>query len=205
MPASAEPLDGVCTACGVHRTGAMKTKSERAMVGLFERAVDARATIEDLRSAHFSDAKIGILVHDKDGDPEVKSFRKLEGNEAAFGAGLGALAGASGGTMWAIGISAGFLPAIGPVLAGGLLVAIAASAATGAAAGVLVGALGGLGIGDADSAFYDAEFRKGHTIIVVDAGERGQLVESIMGAHGVLKRQVVTTETLAQQLEERHI
>ena len=136
----------------------MGTKQERVMVGVFENAGDARRAIEDLRDAKFSDKKIGVLTHDKDGDPEVKSFKDLEGNKAGAGAAIGASVGAGGGALWALGIAAGILPAIGPVIAGGLLAAIAASAASGAAAGVLVGTLTGLGVSDEEAAYYDDEF-----------------------------------------------
>ena len=182
----------------------MGTKRERVMIGVFESAGDARRAIEDLRDANFSDRQIGVLTHDKAGDPEVKSFRDLEGNRAAAGAAVGAAAGAGGGALWALGIAAGVLPAIGPVIAGGLLVALAASAASGAAAGVLVGALVGLGVTDEEAAYYDAEFRKGHTILVIEPDHRAQLVQSILFAHNARNRQVVTTGTLAEQIDQRH-
>ncbi len=182
----------------------MATKSEQVMIGVFHAAGDARRTIEDLRDAQFSDRKIGVLTHDKAGDPEVKSFKSLEGNQAGTGAAVGAAAGAGGGVLWALAIAAGILPAIGPVIAGGLLAAIAVTAAGGAAAGALVGTLVGLGISDEEAAYYDAEFRKGHTILVVQPGDRAQLVQTIMTAHNVENRQLVTQGTLAQQIAERH-
>ncbi len=183
----------------------MGTKSERVMIGVFQSAGDARRTIEDLRNANFSDRKIGVLTHDKEGDPEVKSFRSLEGNQAVAGAAVGAAAGAGGGALWALGIAAGFLPAIGPVIAGGLLIALAASAATGAAAGVLVGALVGLGVSDEEAAYYDAEFRKGHTILVVQPDDRSQLVRTILSAHNARNRETITSGTLAEQIDQRHL
>lgn len=181
----------------------MGTKRERVMIGVFRAAGDARRTIEDLRDANFSDRKIGVLTHDKEGDPEVKSFRSLEGNRAGTGAAVGAAAGAGGGALWALGIAAGVLPAIGPVIAGGMLVALAASAASGAAAGILVGALVGLGVSDEEAAYYDAEFRKGHTILVVEPEHRAQLVQTIFFAHNAQNRQMVTSGTLAEQIDRR--
>ena len=148
----------------------MKTK-EKLVVGVFHNAGDARRAIDDLRDAKFSDRKIGLLTHDKDGDPDVKSFKDLEGNKAGAGAAIGAAAGAGGGALWALGIAAGMLPAIGPVIGGGILAAVAASAASGAAAGVVGGALIGLGVSDEEAAYYDDEFKKGRTIVVVQ-GDR---------------------------------
>jgi alanine dehydrogenase len=158
----------------------MGTKQERVMIGVFHTAGDARRAIEDLRDAKFSDKKIGVLTHDKDGDPEVKSFKDLEGNKAATGAAVGAAAGAGGGALWALGIAAGILPAIGPVIAGGILAAVAASAASGAAAGVLVGALTGLGVSDEEAAYYDDEFKKGRTIVVVQTDDRADVAYQIL-------------------------
>ncbi len=160
----------------------MGTKQDKLMIGVFHTAGDARRAIEDLRDAGFSDKKIGLLTHDKDGDPEVKSFRDLEGNKASSGAAIGAAAGAGGGVLWALGIAVGILPAIGPVIAGGILAAVAASAAGGAAAGVLVGTLIGLGVSDEEAAYYDDEFKKGRTIVVVQGDDRTGLAYTLLNA-----------------------
>jgi len=174
----------------------MGTKQEKVMVGVFHNNTDARHAIEALRDAQFSDKKIGLLSHDKDGDPEVKSFKDLEGNKAGKGAAVGAAAGAGGGALWALGIAAGILPAIGPVIAGGILMAIAASAASGAAAGVLVGALTGLGISDEESAYYDDEFKKGRTIVVVQTDDRSADAYRILTSNNSQNLHMVAPQTL---------
>ncbi len=148
----------------------MAMPRKRVMVGTFESPGDARRAIEDLLDARFSDRDIGVLTH------------------------------AGGGALWALGIAAGFLPAIGPVLAGGLLVALAASTASGAATGLLVGSLLGLGVPDVEAAFYEEAFRKGHTIVVVQGDERTQLAQTILAAHHAHGRRV-TPDTLAEQIE----
>lgn len=174
----------------------MGTKQEKVMVGVFHNNIDARHAIEALRDAQFSDKKIGLLSHDKDGDPEVKSFKDLEGNKAGKGAAVGAAAGAGGGALWALGIAAGILPAIGPVIAGGILMAIAASAASGAAAGVLVGALTGLGVSDEESAYYDDEFKKGRTIVVVQTEDRSADAYRILTSNNSQNPHMVAPEML---------
>ncbi len=150
----------------------MGTKQERVMIGVFNSVGDAHRAIDQLRDAKFADKKVGVLGHDKDGDPDVKSFKDMHGNKAGTGAAVGAAAGAGGGALWALGIAAGILPAIGPVIAGGILAAIAASAASGAAAGVVIGALTGLGVSDDEAKFYDEQFTSGRTVVVVQAGDR---------------------------------
>lgn len=177
----------------------MGSKHEKVMIGVFHNNTDARNAIHALRDAKFSDKKIGLLTHDKDGDPEVKSFKDLEGNNAGKGAAVGAAAGAGGGALWALGIAAGILPAIGPVIAGGILAAVAASAASGAAAGVLVGALTGLGVSDEESAYYDDEFKKGRTIVVVQGDDRVSEAYQILTRNNSQNPHMVAPETLKGQ------
>lgn len=181
----------------------MTKRTSDVLVGIFDSPANARAAIEDLRSAQFSDRKIGVLTHDRDGDPDIKSLKAMEGTRAEAGAVVGAGVGAGGGALWAIGIAAGVLPAIGPVVAGGLLAAIAASVATGAAAGAVVGGLAGLGISDEKAAYYDEEFRKGRTIVVVQPDERTALATTILRGHNARSSYVHKTEDLAQQVDRR--
>ena len=56
---------------------------------------------------------------------------------------------------------AGFLPAIGPVVAGGIFASILASAAGGAAVAGIAGALIGLGIPEHEAAYYEGEVKSG--------------------------------------------
>ncbi len=178
----------------------MRSDRERATIGVFTTPGDARRAIEDLRQAGFADERIGILTHDKEGDPDVRSLRDLAGNRAGMGAAVGVAAGAGGGALWALGIAVGILPAIGPVIAGGLLAAIALSAASGAAAAGIVGALVGLGVSDQDAAHYEREFKEGRTILVLQGDERGALARTILMAHHAQEREV-STETLAARIE----
>ena len=175
----------------------MATRYERVVIGTFANAGDARRAIEQLRAARFSDKKIGLLTHDKDGDPDVKQFKDLEGNKAGTGAAIGAATGAGGGALWALGIAAGLLPAIGPVVAGGLLGAVLASAATGAAAGGLVGALTGLGVSDEEAAYYDEEFKKGRTIVVVQTDDRIDEAYDIMRQNLSFERQITDRDRMS--------
>ena len=58
---------------------------------------------------------------------------------------------------------------------------------------------------DSQAAYYDAEFRKGHTILVVQPGDRAQLVQTILAAHNARSREFITSGTLADQIEQRHL
>lgn len=181
----------------------MATKRENVTVGLFATSGTAKQAIHDLRDAGFSDRDIGVVTRNREGEPEVTSFRELEGNRAKAGAVAGAAAGVGGGALWALGIAAGILPAIGPVIAGGLLAAIAASAAAAGGAGAVVGALVGLGITNEEAAYYDEEFRKGRTILVVRGDSRRNLVQTILRGNGAEEPRALTEHSLADQVVNR--
>jgi hypothetical protein len=180
----------------------MASEQGRVVVGLFASAEDARAAIQDLRNASFSERSIGLLTHGGDGDVEVTDFKELEGNRAPAGAAIGAAAGAGGGALWALGVAAGVLPAIGPVIAGGALVAVLASAAAGAGAGTIVGTLVGLGVSDEEAAYYDDVFRKGGTVVVVHDDARLDLAQTILGAHSAEVRHVITKTRLGEKIAD---
>lgn len=173
----------------------MGTKPEKVMIGVFNSAGEARSAIDDLRVAGFPAGKIGLLTRDRDGDADVKWF-KDQGEKVEVGAAVGAAAGAGGAALWALGVAAGVLPAIGPVIAGGVLAALAASAMGGAAAGAVVGALAGLGVGKGEAEYYDEEFRKGRTIVVVKSDERASEAYRILVARNSINPHLVAPESL---------
>lgn len=142
----------------------MVTSVQSNVVCAFEDRQQALRALDALRRAGFREDQIGILARDPVGVGEE--------THAEEGALTGAVAGAGIGGLWAIGIAAGFLPAIGPVIAGGLLASILASAAGTAVVGGLVGALLGLGIPEEEANYFDTEFRAGRTIVTVRAEDR---------------------------------
>jgi hypothetical protein len=152
-------------------------------VGVFDDRADAQRAVNELRRMGFSDDRIGVAYQD-----EAEGTRATpashEESKAGTGAAAGAAAGAGVGALWGIGIAAGMLPAIGPVIAGGTLAAVLASAATGAAATGLAGALIGLGIPDEDAEYYEEEFKRGRTIVSVDAGMSYDEVMDVLRRYG---------------------
>ena len=85
------------------------------------------------------------------------------GNRSCIGAAVGGV----GGLLTGLGLLA--IPGVGPVVAGGWLVATAAGAVTGAvvggAAGGLVGSLTGAGVPEHDANFYAEGVRRGGTLV----------------------------------------
>lgn len=136
-------------------------------VAVFHSHAEAQKAVRDLKAAGFTDEQIGIAAKDFDGTYQEQT----EGNMAAEGATAGAIGGLGAGALWGLGIVAGVLPAVGPVIAGGALAAIAASAAGTATAGGLIGALIGLGIPEEEAEYYESEFNRGRTVVTVKSGE----------------------------------
>lgn len=162
----------------------MLTIVEQAtVVGVFTNRADAQRAVKELKRAGFRDEEIGIAT--RDGPPSSGPSGLSDGDRVAAAATAGAIAGGAGGALWGIGIAAGLLPGLGPVIAGGTLAAILASAATGAAAAGLAGALIGLGLSEEEAEHYQTEFNAGRTIVTVHAtGERFLEAQDILNRTG---------------------
>ncbi len=160
----------------------MPATANATIVGVFTNQGEAQEAIRELKRRGMREEQIGVISrYDQRG---VTSDPDAEGTLAAEGAAVGAAAGAGVGTLWAIGIAAGALPAIGPVIAGGTLAAVAASAAGGAITAGLIGALVGIGIPESDARFYEGEVKSGRTLVTVRAPARPAEVAEILRAHG---------------------
>ncbi|NNJ24937.1 general stress protein [Alienimonas chondri] len=148
-------------------TTATPTRTAReTVVGVFHSHAEAQKAVRDLKAAGFSDDQIGVASRDQEGTFAEQNEETM----AEEGAVAGAATGLGAGALWGLGIVAGALPAVGPVIAGGALAAVAASAAGTAAAGGLIGALVGWGIPEEEANYYHSEFESGRTIVTVKCG-----------------------------------
>ena len=136
------------------------------VVGVFHSHTEAQKAVRDLKAAGFNEEQIGIASRDQEGTFAEQNEETM----AEEGAVAGAATGLGAGALWGLGIVAGALPAVGPVIAGGALAAVAASAAGTAAAGGLIGALVGWGIPEEEANYYHSEFENGRTIVTVKCG-----------------------------------
>lgn len=174
----------------------MAKNNRSTVVGVFRDPSHAQQAVRDLKQAGFSDEQLGVVSHDKTSEPAKKGTKKKgaagRGEHAAEGAVAGLAAGVGVGALWALGIAAGFLPVIGPVVAGGILVSVLASAAGGAAVAGLFGALVGLGIPEEEAKYYEAEFHSGHTIVTVNAPGRSHEAWVILDSHGAYNRETAS-------------
>lgn len=160
----------------------MSVGTHTTLVGVFTNQSDAQAAIRDLKRMGVRDDQIGVVSPHttKVGDTPAEGGD----NMMAEGAAVGAATGAGVGALWALGIAAGALPAIGPVVAGGLLASVLASAAGGAATAGLIGALIGLGVSEDDATFYEGEVKSGRTLVTVRDAERSSEVAGVLRNHG---------------------
>jgi len=160
-------------------------------VGVFSDNTRAQEAVRALKQAGFRDDQIGVVGRNDTATTTTDS----SGSRVAEGAGIGAATGAGVGALWALGIAVGMLPAIGPVIAGGLLASVLASAAGGAAVAGIVGALIGLGIPEEEAHYYEAEFKQGRTLVTVKAEGRATEAWTILERYGAYRRDTASMAT----------
>lgn len=165
----------------------MLNSGTSTVIGVFEDTSDAIQAVRALRDAGFEDARIGIVSKDvqttreKFGLSDDPTHSKWEQGTA-----IGAAAGGATGLGLGMAVAAGLMPPLGPILAGGTLLALLASAGTGAAVGTVVGGLAGLGVSEEDAGYYDREVQGGRTLVTVQADGRGREASDVMQRYGAI-------------------
>jgi heat induced stress protein YflT len=139
------------------------TQTVTALYDTYEAAVSA---VKALEAWGVAPSNISIVSNNVDN--RASKDRPTEtAEDAGKGAGIGAAVGGVGGLLTGLGLLA--IPGVGPVVAGGWLVATAAGAVTGAivggAAGSLVGALTGAGVPEREAHIYAEGVRRGGTLV----------------------------------------
>jgi hypothetical protein len=144
--------------------GVMQTVS-----GLFDNYSDASVALRDLHEAGIANADLSVVTGDQSAAEPVKpSHLALDiANGTEGGAGAGLVLGGAGGLLAGLGLLA--IPGIGPVLAGGWLLATVAGATAGTviggAAGGIIGAMVAGGVPEADAHVYSEGLRRGGTLV----------------------------------------
>jgi len=158
-------------------------------VGTFRDRSDATDAIRELREAGFSDRQLGLISkHDADWNTRTGLANDPTSTHWEEGTGIGAAAGAATGVGLGLAVAAGLMPPLGPIIAGGTLVALLASAGTGAAVGTVVGGLVGLGIPEEHATTYANDVTAGNTLVTVSAGDRYAEAVDVLHKHGATVR-----------------
>jgi hypothetical protein len=138
----------------------------QTVTALYDTYDFAVSAVDALEAAGIPHSDISLVSNNVD-NRYHKDQPTHAGEDAGKGAGIGAAVGGVGGLLTGLGLLA--IPGIGPVVAGGWLVATAAGAVTGAvvggAAGGLVGSLTGAGVPEHDANFYAEGVRRGGTLV----------------------------------------
>jgi hypothetical protein len=151
-------------------TATWRIRTMRTITGLFDTHDQAERAVRSLKDAGIAGDDISIIANNSDGshgtDDDV-----AEG--AGAGAGVGAVVGGTGGLLAGLGMLA--IPGVGPVVAGGWLLATAVGALTGAAvggaAGGLIGALSDAGVPERDAHVYAEGVRRGGILVTARVDE----------------------------------
>lgn len=144
----------------------------KTVTGLFDNYDDASRAVAKLEASGVSHSDISIVANNaKD---RIDNDGSKAADDAAGGAGLGAVIGGAGGLLAGLGLMA--IPGVGPVVAAGWLAATAVGAVGGAvvggAAGGLVGALTDSGVPEDDAHVYAEGVRRGGTLVTAKVDEQ---------------------------------
>ncbi len=137
----------------------------KTVTGLFDNYDDANDAVGELVATGVPRDDVSIVANNATG--WQKGDETEAGEDAAAGAGVGAVIGGAGGLLTGLGLMA--IPGLGPVVAAGWLAATAVGAIGGAvvggAAGGIVGAMTKAGVPENDAHVYAEGVRRGGTMV----------------------------------------
>ncbi len=156
--------------------------NQGTVVAVFESHSQADSAIHELEQAGFREDQIGFVVKNPDTEENMisgESGTMMTGPDAAKGAISGGIIGGIAGAVAAL-----LIPGVGPIIAGGIIIAALSGIALGAAAGGLVGIMMGLDVPEEEAKYYESEFQLGRSVVIVKAGDRVQQARTIMHQNG---------------------
>lgn len=156
---------------------------KQLVMGIVPTEPDANAVVESLKAADFPTSDISILMSENATKRDLNDSTVLKG--ATRGAEGGLLAGGAIGLLAGIGLIT--IPALGPFIAAGPLMAAIGGAAMGGAAGGLGGALLGVTTPEHQIKLYESLLKEGNVLIIVhtDSPEEVDKAEEILKSGGV--------------------
>src|SRR6202158_3840129 len=137
-----------------------------AVFGIYPNRTSVDSAVDALKAAEFRNTDISVLLPESAGTRDFAHEKNTKAPEGATtGAGTGALLG--GGLGWLVGIGALAIPALGPFIAAGPIMAALAGAGVGGAVGGLTGALIGMGIPEYEAKRYEGRVKDGGVLLSV--------------------------------------
>ncbi len=173
------------------------TYGQKTVAGTFPSYAEAYRAVEALRSAGYQNDHIGVFG--PDGRDGRKDSGRVSGEERSGlsndptntrweeGSGIGAATGGLAGLGLGAAVAAGLMSPVGPIIAGGTLVAMLASVGAGATVGTVVGALAGAGVPEEEAEWHASELEHGRVVVTVRT-TNDVVVRSIMDEHGATRR-----------------
>ena len=141
-----------------------------AVAALYDDLTTARRAVEQLVSSGYDRDQISLVANDASN--KYATYFKDKDVTAEEGAGFGTVVGAL------VGLGAMLIPGIGPVIAGGPLVAALVGAGVGAATGALTGgitaSLMDMGIDEETAGYYAEGVRRGGALVVAHVADGNQ-------------------------------
>jgi len=163
----------------------MRPSERTTLVGVFDNRRQAEQCVEELHRMGFRDDQIGFMMQDSGGRSSNAATtvvdRDTDAGDVSTGEGI-VTGGIVGGLIGAA--AALFIPAVGPVLAGGILATTLAGAAIGAVTGGIAAALIDLGVPEEEAHYYESEFKSGRILVTVRADSRWDEVRAVMARYG---------------------
>jgi len=166
------------------------------VVGVFSNQDQARAAIDELKRAGYSDERLGFLVRaNADTQVGIEDVGRPAATGAVGGGVLGGLLGAAASLL---------IPGFGPAIAGGVLAATLGGAALGATAGSAIGILSSIGFSQEDARFYQRALENGDTIVTVKADFDQDTALAILLRNGASNADIKYSEFNAPPIMHRH-
>ncbi len=149
----------------------------KTVVGLFDTHSGAERAVQELHRQGFTKDEVSLVANNTTGIYNTDTSTSVNQEEAAEGAGSGAIGGTVVGGGLGLILSLGLLviPGVGPVAAAGTLATVLGSTALGAgigaAAGGLIGAMIDSGVPESEANVYAEGVRRGGTLVMVTTSD----------------------------------
>jgi hypothetical protein len=180
------------------------SSNNTVVYGIYPNRIAVETAVNTLRESKFRKTDVSVLFSDSAGS---KDFAHEKGTKAPEGTAIGASTGVvvGGALGWLAGIGALSIPAVGPLIAAGPIVALLAGAGVGGTLGGLTGGIIGLGIPEYEAKRFEGLIMSGGILLSVhcDSSEWALKAKRILADTGA-KHIAATSEAKADIKFDEH-